>query len=483
MKNNVSKNNNNFISNSKSKHRLSKSQIFVFILMIIWTIGSVFAFVGLVKDCKSSVNTASAEVLDTGNIVNYFDTNKIDYKQDVSFNGNICTVSVSSGYPVFTLKDTALVVGQTYTLVFNVESFSSSALSTFGLMYTNNVYQSSTIVVNNTGLFYFTFTVESALNYIEIRPLYSDTGISFQGILSNYAIYSGTFNDVSMYLAGYNQGYLDSSLSVENSLGLFDYCTFRIGSYTSPFEYSKLPSANSDLSSYALLNSNFYTAYNNGFYFHNGTNNLLGEDILSALGYTPDVSNYDSLSPFIICDFTMSGINFDLYSYFIPIIYNSGNFDIFHSFGASIVFYYVDNTFDIFNTADDYFDFIDLNSNIKKLRYIYFTVSRDDIPFISLRSNLSTSDSYNAGYNNGYDNGYKVGYDKGNTIGYNSGYNKGVESANNYSFLGLIGAVVDAPVQALSGLLNFDLLGFNMFNFFTAILTASIIIFLVRLFL
>ena len=127
MKNNVSKNNNNFISNSKTQHKLSKSQILVFILMIVWTIGSVLSFVGLVKDCTSSVNTASADVIDTGNIVNYFDKNKIDYKNGVSFNGNICTVSVSSGYPVFTMSNTSLVVGRTYTLVFNVDSFSSSA--------------------------------------------------------------------------------------------------------------------------------------------------------------------------------------------------------------------------------------------------------------------------------------------------------------------------------------------------------------------
>lgn len=492
MKNNVSKNNNNFINNSKTKNKLSKSQIVVFILMIIWTIGSVLSFISLVKDCKSSVNTASADVIDTGNIVNYFDTNKIDYKQGVTFNGNICNVSVSSGYPVFTIKDTALVVGQTYTLVFNVESFSSSALSAFGLMYTNNVFQSSTIVVNNTGLFYFNFTVESALNYIEIRPLYSDTGISFQGILSNFAIYSGTFNDVSMYLAGYNQGYLDSSTSADTSFGIFDYCTLRYGvKDASAFDFSQLPSSNSDLTNYKILPTSYYNPYKNGIYFYNPGNSnlqLTFNDLVNLSGSSntnPDIPNYQS---FLIADFGKGGLDATLYSNFVPFLYNTNGTtnsfkDYIFSGNNRVIFYFTDNTYISLYANTDSPSMFDLTSNQKKLRYIYFTSVTVTNKITCLRSKVSNAGSYNAGYLNGYDSGYKIGYDKGNTIGYNSGYNKGVESANNYSFLGLIGAIVDAPVSALSGLLNFDLLGFNMFNFFTSILTCALIIFIVRLFI
>lgn len=62
------------------------------------------------------------------------------------------------------------------------------------------------------------------------------------------------------------------------------------------------------------------------------------------------------------------------------------------------------------------------------------------------------------------------------------GYNEGI-SNNNTTFLSLFGALFDAPIQAVSGLLNFDVLGFNLWNFFTAVITVGIVIFAVRFFL
>lgn len=67
--------------------------------------------------------------------------------------------------------------------------------------------------------------------------------------------------------------------------------------------------------------------------------------------------------------------------------------------------------------------------------------------------------------------------------GYAQGYNQGVSDGSNpdYTFLGFFGSLVDAPLQAVTGLLNFDLLGFNMLNFFTALLTLCLIIGIIRL--
>lgn len=96
-------------------------------------------------------------------------------------------------------------------------------------------------------------------------------------------------------------------------------------------------------------------------------------------------------------------------------------------------------------------------------------------------------DGYNQGKNDGYilgsDDGYRNGYSNGYQEGKNEGFNLGIENANEYSFLGLLGAVVDAPIQALTGLLNFEILGFNMFNLFKGLITLSIILFVVRLIL
>lgn len=104
----------------------------------------------------------------------------------------------------------------------------------------------------------------------------------------------------------------------------------------------------------------------------------------------------------------------------------------------------------------------------------------------SIDDNQYYKNGFQQGYQDGKTDGEKIGYDSGykngRSDGYNIGYNAGAESANEFTFLGLFGALFDAPITALQGLLNFNLLGFNMFNFFTALLTIGLIIFIVRLF-
>ncbi len=88
---------------------------------------------------------------------------------------------------------------------------------------------------------------------------------------------------------------------------------------------------------------------------------------------------------------------------------------------------------------------------------------------------------YSAGQSAGYNSGYSVGQKEGYNSGYSAGHNDGVFDANTYSFLGLFGAVFDAPIKAFQGLLNFDILGFNMASFVTAIISLTIIILILKL--
>lgn len=88
---------------------------------------------------------------------------------------------------------------------------------------------------------------------------------------------------------------------------------------------------------------------------------------------------------------------------------------------------------------------------------------------------------YNAGVTDGSNTGYQDGYNAGQTIGYQDGYNAGVEHGGNYTFLGLIGAVIDAPVSAFTSLLNFNILGVNILGFVTGLLTLALIIFIIKL--
>lgn len=104
-----------------------------------------------------------------------------------------------------------------------------------------------------------------------------------------------------------------------------------------------------------------------------------------------------------------------------------------------------------------------------------------DYPSFEITSNEGTAitSAYESGYNNAknfYYNNWYIGR-------YQQGYNDGTSNAGNYTFLSLIGSVVDAPIKAISNMLNFDLLGFNMSQFFFALLTVCIIVTIVKLLL
>lgn len=73
-------------------------------------------------------------------------------------------------------------------------------------------------------------------------------------------------------------------------------------------------------------------------------------------------------------------------------------------------------------------------------------------------------------------------YDIGNQNGYDRGYAKGLESGGTYSFLGLITSVIDVPVKAFVSLLDFEILGYNMRSFFLSVLTACVVVSVIRLF-
>ncbi len=104
----------------------------------------------------------------------------------------------------------------------------------------------------------------------------------------------------------------------------------------------------------------------------------------------------------------------------------------------------------------------------------------------------SSGDFYNSGYNNGYQDAkegfeeektgiYNSGFEQGKVAGYNDGYNAGKDVSGNYTFLGLIGAVFDAPIEAFKGLFNFEILGTNMQGFVLALLTLSVILVIIKI--
>lgn len=109
---------------------------------------------------------------------------------------------------------------------------------------------------------------------------------------------------------------------------------------------------------------------------------------------------------------------------------------------------------------------------------------------------------YSAGYNDGYTRGESDGYAQGESVGYQNGYQEaqeqysgdyergrlagyreGLETAENGDWKALFSAVVDAPIQTLQGMFNFEILGFDMRLAIGGILTLCVTLIVVKLFL
>lgn len=96
-------------------------------------------------------------------------------------------------------------------------------------------------------------------------------------------------------------------------------------------------------------------------------------------------------------------------------------------------------------------------------------------------------------YSNGYNQGKAAGLSEAKSkvdkssqsyiTGKKVGYAEGIKDGGDYSFFGLISAVVDVPISAFKGLLNFNLFGIDMSGLYLSLFTLCIIIMVVKLLL
>lgn len=93
-------------------------------------------------------------------------------------------------------------------------------------------------------------------------------------------------------------------------------------------------------------------------------------------------------------------------------------------------------------------------------------------------------------YDRGYQEGYFDGFDTGQNIAnstvnkssasYAAGYNNGVADSGNYTFFGLISAVLEVPVRTIISLFDFDILGVNIWSFVASLLAIATVLAIVR---
>lgn len=145
------------------------------------------------------------------------------------------------------------------------------------------------------------------------------------------------------------------------------------------------------------------------------------------------------------------------------------------------------------------FSLIDENNNRLSFGLISYTPTKNGIGWVQRYSWTARTYFINTDFNDNeyylkglYDGemqnrdkyiqqGYQDGYANGKIEGETIGYNKGLENSDGVSFLGLFAALIDAPLQAITGLFNFDLLGFNMLGFVSAIFTAMVILIIIKM--
>lgn len=85
--------------------------------------------------------------------------------------------------------------------------------------------------------------------------------------------------------------------------------------------------------------------------------------------------------------------------------------------------------------------------------------------------------------NSAYDNGFNDGKLNGKNIGYNEGYQAGVDFASDNNFVTLFSSVIEAPVNAILKMFDFDVLGYNMKAFLVGLFSVALTLAIIRLFL
>lgn len=150
------------------------------------------------------------------------------------------------------------------------------------------------------------------------------------------------------------------------------------------------------------------------------------------------------------------------------------------------------------NVSNVSFSAFDYRTSNENDRIVFYGLV-DDLPAVAtdflvptavdtLHITISAGQSgYDAGYNAGvisvkqqYDARLQAERENARQQGFAEAQKMFDNGNADYSFFGLISAVIDAPVKAIRGLLNFDILGVNMFAFVTSLFSLAVILMLIK---
>ena len=402
--------------------------------------------------CQSFYNVEGTKTISRG--IPY----KVFLKANTSYTSYISFSNIPSGYTVPSLIIDGYATLTPFSVLHVLSNLSGEYSLSFSLSYTGTITDQPVVfespVLISVGLWEGDFS-----NSDFASSVYYQAGL-LQGQTDGYKL---------GYNEGYSNGYTKGESSISESLGFFQSATVTCGSFT---DFS---SWDGTFDSFIPCPSSFYVPYYSGLYFK-----IYGDSV-SQLIHNDTAHDFNIISFY----FGLDGKSLNSYAIFNVVRWVSdNNFYSTGEYGSGCTFYFADGKSLDFATADGFFSYIDLTSYLyTPVRRITFYVSRSDIRFFGLTSNPSYNNAYNSGFLNGKSEGYTDGFSNGKNAGYSNGYSDGVNAAGDYTFLSLLGSVIDAPLQAVSGMLNFNLLGFNMLNFFYALLTCALVIAVIRLIL
>ena len=411
------------------------------------------------------------------------------------YDGNIWTTKVWTGLTnfngsnVWTDGTNIYFSSTTYHYVLDISTSTWTTKVWTGL--TN--FNGSNVWTDGTNIYY-----SSGLSQFVLSRIGSSGGdsvvYSFNGANVTVPVTFGTSATGDTYLNSSYINYLEVKLTFGQYTELQGYFYLQfdfnyIYTYNNSQSFRNFPTINDTLS-YPNYTSNYL--YFNSSTYNGVTYDWYGFDYISSNSYYNILKfSYTFSSNFT--DFNFVGVRF------------------FSDYAVVDNMYFIQNHIRYFDVDNAYFDIsfplysTSLNAiEMFDSRYYYFDRNIDttsetyqngyDAGY-SAGNTAGQSTGYDSGYNAGYSSGYSAGqtagsssgfdsgYQTGYNTGYATGYSAGTDASNAYTFTALIGSVIDVPISYFRSLWNFNLLGVNMLNFFLALFTLAIILFVIKLIL
>ncbi len=321
--------------------------------------------------------------------------------------------------------------------------------------------------------------------YDNVANTYIDIPIA-SGVSSITETFDIKFNFNSSYVSNYIDKYvLNSSSTLDTSSLISSYLDYyNLLSSTDKFYSVYLPFWVESSSNYLLssANSTFiiksYTDESFSYSINLGTNNTFSAPLYDNNGVIQPMTSYLlNLSYLTTLDFSNGSLSYLLQNYYFSFTIEMSNWSTrSYSFGSGL---YFENFFNYY--INRYMTFNDNFLN-DRTSFTFINVFNNDLAiyYLTYSSNLTLDfDSYwQEYYSNFYSDSITNSYTNGYELGYNQGLLDGTETDEIVSKSIL--SFVSYPFTILSGFLNFNILGFNIYNILLGFITTLLLIWVIK---